>query len=94
MVVEPVIKFKEAVLKSKENDVNLFFAPGGVEFCPGKTIDSNHKTVGLFIGPEGGWSDEELFVAKEKSFQIVGIGKNVLRGETAVIVASFLAVNY
>ncbi len=94
MVVEPAIKFKEAISKSKENETNLFFAPGGVEFCPGKTIDSNHKTVGLFIGPEGGWSTEELILAKENKMKITGIGNLVLRGETATIVASFLAVNY
>lgn len=94
MIVEPVIKFKEAISKSKENETNLFFALGGVEFYPGKTIDKNYKKVGLFIGPEGGWSAEEIVLAKEKSFKIVGIGKNILRGETAAIIASFLSVNY
>lgn len=94
MHVEPVIKFSESIKQAKENDVNLFFAPGGKEFVPNQTIDNKAQKVGLFIGPEGGWSDGEILIAKEKSFQIVGIGKNVLRGETAAIVASFLSVNY
>jgi len=94
MSVEPVIKFSESIKQAKENDVNLFFAPGGKEFVPNQTIDNKAQKVGLFIGPEGGWSDGEILIAKEKSFQIVGIGKNVLRGETAAVVASFLTVNY
>jgi len=94
MHVEPVIKFSESIKQAKENDVNLFFAPGGKEFVPNQTIDNKAQKVGLFIGPEGGWSDGEILIAKEKSFQIVGIGKNVLRGETAAIVVSFLSVNY
>ncbi|HRY36551.1 MAG TPA: RsmE family RNA methyltransferase [Candidatus Magasanikbacteria bacterium] len=94
MEVVKMIKFKEAILEVKNNDVNLFFAPGGTEFSPGKTIDRNSKNVGLFIGPEGGWSTEELVLAKENNMKITGIGKNILRGETAGIVASFLAVNY
>jgi len=94
MYVEPVIKFSESIKQAKKNDVNLFFAPGGKEFVPNQTIDNKAQKVGLFIGPEGGWSDGEILIAKEKSFQIVGIGKNVLRGETAAVVASFLTVNY
>ena len=94
MFVEPAIKFKEAIVKAKENETNLFLVPGGAEFCPGKTIDNKIKSVGLFVGPEGGWSDEEIFMAKENNFKIVGIGKNILRGETAATIVSFLAVNY
>lgn len=94
MSVEPVIKFSESIKQAKENNVNLFFAPGGKDFVPNQTIDNKAQKVGLFIGPEGGWSDGEILIAKEKSFQIVGIGKNVLRGETAAVVASFLTVNY
>lgn len=94
MKIVKMIKFKEAILEAKDNDANLFFAPGGTEFCPGKTINSNFKNIGLFVGPEGGWSDQELALAKESNLKITGIGKNILRGETASIVASFLAVNY
>lgn len=94
MYVEPVIKFSESIKQAKENNVNLFFAPGGKDFVPNQTIDNKAQKVGLFIGPEGGWSDGEILIAKEKSFQIVGIGKNFLRGETVSIVVSFLSVNY
>lgn len=50
------------------------------------------ETVILLVGPEGGWSDAEKKLAKENC-EIMALGKNVLRSETAATVASFLAVN-
>lgn len=94
MSVEPATKFTEAIKQAKENDANLFFAPGGLDFMPGKSVSVGAKSAGIFIGPEGGWSDVEIATAKENRFLITGLGKMVLRGETAATVASFLAVNY
>lgn len=46
----------------------------------------------LFIGPEGGWSDDEKNMFKDKGVTVASIGENVLRAETAAIVgvASFI----
>ncbi|MEK7162574.1 MAG: RsmE family RNA methyltransferase [Patescibacteria group bacterium] len=44
----------------------------------------------LFIGPEGGWTEEEVSEAKESGFRAVSLGKLNLRSETAAIVASHL----
>lgn len=46
-----------------------------------------YKNIGLFIGPEGGWSDKELELFKEKNIKQVSIGKTTLRAETAAIVS-------
>ncbi len=51
------------------------------------------KSIALFIGPEGGYSDEEyaLFVShKIKSFTL---GKRILKAETACIVALGIIIN-
>lgn len=37
------------------------------------------------IGPEGGWSDEELSLARERGVDIVTLGGRILRAETASI---------
>jgi len=50
----------------------------------------NLKKVGIFIGPEGGWSEGDLQVLKYAEAEIVSLGKQVLRAETASIVASTL----
>jgi len=47
---------------------------------------------GVWIGPEGGWTDEEVHAAREAGFDIASLGDLTLRAETAAIVASYLAV--
>lgn len=49
--------------------------------------------VGLFIGPEGGWEDAEIELAQKNDALIVGLGSLVLRSETAVIIATYLAAH-
>ena len=56
-------------------------------------ILTNKTSPSLWIGPEGGWTPEELEKAKAQKFSVASLGKNILRAETAAIVASFLAVN-
>ena len=42
--------------------------------------------AGVLIGPEGGFSREEIEQAKAAGFQSISIGKRILRTETAAIV--------
>jgi 16S rRNA (uracil1498-N3)-methyltransferase len=43
--------------------------------------------LGLFIGPEGGWSEEEKKFFEKASMKKVSLGQFTLRAETAVITA-------
>jgi 16S rRNA (uracil1498-N3)-methyltransferase len=45
------------------------------------------KMVTLAIGPEGGWTDRELQVARQAGFAEASLGKLILRTETAVVAA-------
>ncbi len=46
---------------------------------------------GVFIGPEGGWSPEEVILfSKASTIKPVHLGSSVLRAETAAVVASTL----
>ena len=59
----------------------------------------NHKnSLFLLIGPEGGFSSEEVKQASEKGLKVASLGKRTLRAETASIVSvgivSFLMQNY
>jgi 16S rRNA (uracil1498-N3)-methyltransferase len=45
------------------------------------------QDIAIAIGPEGGWTDAELELAIEHDFQLVSLGRNVLRTITAPIVA-------
>ena len=54
------------------------------KFLSGKLGEEiKNKTVSFFIGPEGGFSKEEIELAKENGVTPVGLGERILRTETA-----------
>lgn len=90
-VVENLLSFKDAVLdslnldgviipyeKEKENSMSHFVK------------NFKGKSIGVFIGPEGGFSDNEIKIAKENNFFSVTLGKRILRTETAGLVTSVI----
>mgnify|MGYP001577192523 CR=1 FL=1 len=50
------------------------------------------KTIHLFVGPEGGFTAQEVKLAGEKGFKIVSFGPRTLRAETAAIVAASMCL--
>lgn len=60
-----------------------------------KTALSNVKkpSATLAIGPEGGWTDRELEVARQAGFSEVSLGRLILRTETAVV-AALASINF
>lgn len=54
---------------------------------PSPTFDPPSEAVTLFIGPEGGWSDEELQLAHAAGARFRRLGPRRLRAETAALVA-------
>lgn len=44
----------------------------------------------VFVGPEGGWSEEEIALARSHSTETFGVGPRTLRTETAAIVVASL----
>lgn len=49
--------------------------------------NANPATAALAIGPEGGWTDDELASARSCGFQEASLGQLILRTETTVIAA-------
>lgn len=91
------INYEDAVNYSrKENKINTLFDASGKTLKIDKNDDvmsnDKQKNIGIFIGPEGGWSNAEIEISKESGFEIISLGETVLRAETAAIVASFIAV--
>ena len=52
--------------------------------CSLKNIlqSKTYQTIGILIGPEGGFSDDEAQKAKDAGLTLVGLGKRILRTET------------
>lgn len=81
-----IVNLEEAVSQAvKEGKVCVVFDPSGE-----KHNLVSQKNIAIFIGPEGGWSEAELNVFRGNNFRIISIGENILRAETAAIVASSL----
>ena len=88
-----VLTFKEALEDMKNNDLNL---------CPyenERTIsikeaikDSSANTIGIFVGPEGGFEEEEIEKIQEIDGKVVSLGPRILRTETASVVASSIVL--
>jgi 16S rRNA (uracil1498-N3)-methyltransferase len=92
-----ILNFQEAVKEaSKNNDLNILFDQKGEEIKGEISRVENKKArrIGVFIGPEGGWSQEEIQLVKDKKFKILSLGKLTFRSETAAIVASYLGVYF
>lgn len=49
------------------------------------TTDENIKTLGFYVGPEGGFTEEEVSKAVEAGIKPITLGKRILRTETASI---------
>jgi 16S rRNA (uracil1498-N3)-methyltransferase len=47
--------------------------------------EASSAGVTLAIGPEGGWTDEEIDSAQQSGFHAVSLGENILRTETAAV---------
>lgn len=41
------------------------------------------QSIGIFIGPEGGFSDGEIALARERDMKLISLGGRILRTETA-----------
>jgi len=87
--VTDIMKFGDACEFSRDLDKNVLFDDSGDSF----SSFTGSKSTGVWIGPEGGWSDRELKKAKKAKFEILKLGRLTLRAETAAIVASFIALN-
>ena len=85
-----------------ENDINI--SPYEAEKSLGikevlsservkKIVDSKEEvSIGIFIGPEGGFSESENEKIKENGIDSVSMGPRIFRTETASIVASSITL--
>jgi 16S rRNA (uracil1498-N3)-methyltransferase len=77
--IEQPVKFDEAIARAGHKIV--FDAD-----APPLTTDNRQPTT-VFIGPEGGFSEREMALAREHSAIVQRLGPRRLRAETAAIVA-------
>lgn len=83
MKVHEPMNFAQAM--SFKGQFSLFCHPEG-ETDLAKHLDRKTSELDIFIGPEGGWSDNELAIAESNELLPIRYGSRILRTETAAIV--------
>jgi 16S rRNA (uracil1498-N3)-methyltransferase len=56
-------------------------------------LNSDTSLVTLAVGPEGGWTADELHLFRDSGWTAASLGDTILRAETAAIVATALALD-
>lgn len=89
--VLPAMKYDKAVeFAGKECDMIMvpYENERGVAYTK-EVLNSikDKKSVAIFIGPEGGFEEDEICLAKEKAAYVVSLGNRILRTETAALAA-------
>ena len=64
-------------------DSRIIFEPGKTATL--KTFPQPAQQVAVLIGPEGGFSEQEVIDAQQAGFSALGFGPRVIRNETAAI---------
>ena len=86
--IESIMSYKQALTFAEKLDMILvpYESKDGMESTKRALSEiRNGMSVGIFIGPEGGFDKKEVALAEEKGAKIISLGKRILRTETAAI---------
>ncbi len=86
--VDEPVSFEEVLRESGKEGVLLHNEPD----LPRIEEAVSGPAVRLFVGPEGGWSEAEVDLARDNGFAVTQLGPYRLRSETAGMVATARAI--
>jgi len=84
--ISEMINFDDLLKKSLDGQKIILNMSGD------KKISPREDKINILIGPEGGFTEEEVAKAEQSDWQTLSLGENTYRAETAAIVATYLAV--
>ena len=85
-LVHEVVTYKEALMMAKKLSANMLpyeCATGIAHTKECIKACCQKDSIGIFIGPEGGFEDDEVNFAKQQGIEPITLGKRILRTETA-----------
>ncbi len=95
-ILNPPAELNQALKSLQANTLNLIAQPDTAtprikEILRRKT-SLKYTTINLFTGPEGGFTPDEISLAKQYNATVVSLGKRILRTETASVVAAAIVL--
>ncbi|MCX6744162.1 MAG: RsmE family RNA methyltransferase [Candidatus Parcubacteria bacterium] len=91
---ESVVQFENAIKNLHPRALNLICHEEEQDLLLAEVLAKNsEKIINLFIGPEGGFSQFEIDLARQNSLVLVSLGKRILRAETAAVISSGLCAS-
>jgi 16S rRNA (uracil1498-N3)-methyltransferase len=86
MKIEPLQAFEQVLSSHCDSGFVGMIASLSVDACR-PAVGAGVSTI-VLVGPEGGWTDEELAQARDAGWASVTLGSTILRIETAAVVAA------
>ena len=93
MKIEETLEFKEALKAAAPYEVKIIFWENETMLLAEIAEQLKHEPAGsvfVMIGPEGGFSEKEVDLARASGFSTAGLGPRILRAETATVTAAVL----
>jgi len=92
MSISAVVSFDEALKQAATSDLKVIFWEGAkAAAVMHRQRPSIPASIFMMIGPEGGFDEKEISLAKQAGFEVAGMGPRILKAETAVLTAAAMA---
>jgi 16S rRNA (uracil1498-N3)-methyltransferase len=96
-ILETPLAFEECLVSIQEGHGLCLLAWEGAERDQVRLgdllVEKRGDSIAVFVGPEGGFSEEETELADESGCEIITLGKRILRMETAAILLPALILH-
>jgi len=88
------IKLKDAIASPADTRIVLAESEQEISLAAALRQHSRPGSLTLAIGPEGGWTADELQLFQQSSWKPASLGGNILRAETAAIAALAVVMSH
>lgn len=93
--VSPLLSYEKMLDEALEADLPLFCYEAEGTLPLGRLLKKDVKEISVVVGSEGGFSEKEAALARDKGLLLTGLGPRILRCETApTFVLSCLSLYY
>jgi 16S rRNA (uracil1498-N3)-methyltransferase len=97
-VINPVAKFESAILTLPGPSINFLAWEKEKNNLLQKSLvelikDRSFSQISLFVGPEGGFTEDEVLFASNQGVIPMSLGQRILRSETAAIAACSISIS-